>query len=64
MEQTWGQLNSGIVINGQFQFQNWLFGIDKFWIGISFKKYLEYKLFGLGIPSRYLEYLIMVKCSI
>jgi len=37
--QTWGQLNSGIGIDGQFQFRNWLFkkkliGIDKFWIGI------------------------------
>ena len=44
--QTWGQFNYGIRIDGQFQFCNWLLnkkngiGIEKFWIGIevSYKK--------------------------
>jgi len=34
-------------------------GIDKFGIEVCYKKsYLEHKLLGLGIPSRYSEYLL------
>jgi len=41
IDQTWGQFNSGIGINGQFQFWNWNcfflngIGIEKFGIGIE-----------------------------